>query len=105
MSYFERICWRWNNLNSEIETRAEKLSSNRYVRIKYEDVISNDKSTLSHLFDAIGLAAPHDKVPRFDVHINKSVKSDDEFITESSDEQKEILERHCGVRMRQYGYS
>ena len=106
MSPHERVCWRWNALNRLIEEGARSLPADRYLRLRFEDVIDPERDGLAPLVDALGLALDRGgRRVTLDIRANESRSAVHPRAGDWSDEMNAVLESHCGERMRAYGYA
>ena len=105
MPHHERICWRWNALNRLIEEGATSLAADRYLRLRFEDIIDSRKDGLEPLAASLGIAPGSGECKMtLDVRTNESRNAHHPAADDWSEQMISVMHQYCGDRMRQYGY-
>lgn len=105
MSPIERFSWAWRATNERLE-RAAGTFGDRYVRIRFEDLLRRDGAGVRRLATWLGLAERPAKLePLLAAPVNRShgryVPRWDGF--DQAD--RDALLRHCADLMPRYGYA
>lgn len=100
----ERVAWRWRTVNSVLE-RGEALFGERYLRVRFEEVMARDGSGINDLAEWIGLP-PSDRLAQ-ELNREKVNASREMGVPpwpEWSEEQKSVVLAQCRELMKRYGY-
>ncbi len=104
MSPTERIAWRWTAINGELERGAE-LFGDRYLRLRFEDVLADDGSGMRRLIEWIGLGAPRTPFARLrEQKVNASTGRQLSKWQEWERRDQQVVLDLCGPQMERYGY-
>ena len=104
MSSQEKLAWCWNTINAFLN-RGEQLFGSRYLRIRYEDLFTQDGTGILKLCDWLGLEHK-DAMTRemLGKRMNQGKNNIcNKWETWDSDQQKLVL-YHCEQLMNMYGY-
>lgn len=106
MSHHERICWRWNALNGLIEDGARTLPSNRYLRLRFEDVVDPRQEGLAPLMKALNQYPVSDGYSAvLNMRSNQSRETFYPPAKDWSEEMVSMMQQYCNSRMKTYGYT
>lgn len=105
-SKFEHYCWIWNYKNNLFQ-KLNKYQEN-YILIRLEDLINPilTKTILSHIFEFLEIPfKDYNSInSRSMPKVNKSIKGEFPKWKNWSSYEANILEKHCGSLMHQFGY-
>lgn len=104
MSEPERLAWRWNAINCELDRGAQILGEN-YRRVRFEDILATDGAGLAQLAEWLGLA-PNERLLSKVKEAKINASADHGFPKwENLDAgTRAAVLSHCAQRMQAYGY-
>jgi len=105
MEAYERIAWRWKSINTILD-RGEELFTDRYIRIRFEDLFANDASGLGQIAEWLGLPSePIRSLKSTKRKIHASHNKGFPHWRNWDQEMRDVVQGHCRRLMEKYQYT